>query len=516
MPPAARLRAALPLAALCALLLACLPAPSGAASRRYEAPDAEATHTLRLAQVLHRPMAPPETIDALSAAAHARGRGRPDPPARPVGGVYALDRSSGSASAWADSSFEIRTSPPAPVSPLSGQALYQSSSDSFFASGDDSAVSAADDDAAIPAPDVTDKDTVLAFAKMTANAYTLPTNGDWEPLDHFFTNESFGWTDDGLRGYVYANAQQDLAIIDIKGTTAVFLGIGGDTAPKDKLNDNRMFSCCCAHVDRTWRTVCDCFRGSSQCDAACLRNATSYESSYYAAGQDLYKATSLLYPNATIWLTGHSLGGALSSLLATTYRTAAVTFEAPGERLFAERLGLIGLFAEDTAHLPIYHFGHNADPIFIGRCRGPRSSCYFAGYAMETKCHLGRVCTYAVREALDGEDAGDDAAAVRVVEAPPRPPADDDAEVKWWPGWGSGNSTTTPPSGSEPTTTPPAPAPEPTPTQPIDETPRLGWGVDIRHHRIHEVIDYVISAWPTVPQCTPQAECRDCSGWKFV
>ena len=35
---------------------------------------------------------------------------------------------------------------------------------------------------------------------------------------------------------------------------------------KDKFNDNLLFSCCCAHVDWTWTTVCDCWRGGWKCD----------------------------------------------------------------------------------------------------------------------------------------------------------------------------------------------------------------------------------------------------------
>ena len=48
-----------------------------------------------------------------------------------------------------------------------------------------------------------------------------------------------------------------------------------------------------------------------------------------------------VYPQATVWFTGHSLGGALAAVMAAAIpRTNAITFEAPGERLFVERLGL--------------------------------------------------------------------------------------------------------------------------------------------------------------------------------
>ena len=64
-----------------------------------------------------------------------------------------------------------------------------------------------------------------------------------------------------------------------------------------------------------------------------------------------------MYPNANIWLigrltlfvngvvlsislTGHSLGGSLSSLIGATFGAPVVAFEAPGEKLAASRLHL--------------------------------------------------------------------------------------------------------------------------------------------------------------------------------
>ncbi|CAG8530307.1 11562_t:CDS:2 [Diversispora eburnea] len=85
------------------------------------------------------------------------------------------------------------------------------------------------------------------------------------------------------------------------------------------------------------------------------------------------------YPNATIWLTGHSLGGALSSLLGITFGLPAVGFESPGERLAAERLHLPKPPAIPYDKMNIWHIGHSADPIFMG---GMSSSCYIGGYAV--------------------------------------------------------------------------------------------------------------------------------------
>lgn len=73
-----------------------------------------------------------------------------------------------------------------------------------------------------------------------------------------------------------------------------------------------------------------------------------------------------LYPKATIWLTGHSLGGAIASLVGQTFGLPAVSFESPGDQLAAQRLHLPR--PPGAIKMPIYHFGHTADPIFIGVC----------------------------------------------------------------------------------------------------------------------------------------------------
>jgi lipase ATG15 len=107
-----------------------------------------------------------------------------------------------------------------------------------------------------------------------------------------------------------------------------------------------------------------------------------------------------MYPNATIWLVGHSLGGALASLLGTTFGFPAVAFEAPGERLAAARLELplppspSDPSTRDYSSTPVTHVYHNADPIPMGTCTGPLSPCAQAGYALESRCRLGKSIVY--------------------------------------------------------------------------------------------------------------------------
>ena len=94
-----------------------------------------------------------------------------------------------------------------------------------------------------------------------------------------------GWEpdDDGFRGYVFATEDNSTVVLTIKGTSIPVVG-GGPTIEKDKLNDNLLFSCCCARVSRTWTPVCDCYRGSQKCDEQCVEDALIDESLFYPTG----------------------------------------------------------------------------------------------------------------------------------------------------------------------------------------------------------------------------------------
>ena len=128
-------------------------------------------------------------------------------------------------------------------------------------------------------------------------------------------------------------------IVAIKGTSALWLvGDGGPTVKKDKLNDNLLFSCCCAKVGPTWTPVCDCHSGGYACDQDCLEKSLVEDSLFYPVGVNLYNNVTYLYPDANIWVIGHSLGGSLASLVGATFGAPVVAFEAPGEKLAARRL----------------------------------------------------------------------------------------------------------------------------------------------------------------------------------
>lgn len=245
-------------------------------------------------------------------------------------------------------------------------------------------------------PDMTDKSTVLNLAKIAQNAYVRnPHTGDWQNVTDYDSHDAFGWDEDYIRGHVFKNDLKKLLIISIKGTSSAGLpGTGSeqDTIENDKFNDNLLFSCCCARVSYLWTPVCDCYLDAFTCDQPCLERNIRDNSNYYKSGCQIYRTVANKYPDYTIWTLGHSLGGALSSLVARTYGLVGVTFETPGELLASQRLHLP--LPDDSSFDNIWHVGNNADPIYMGTCNGASSSCNLAGYAMESNCHSGWQITY--------------------------------------------------------------------------------------------------------------------------
>lgn len=254
----------------------------------------------------------------------------------------------------------------------------------------------------LPGPNITDKETVTNLAKMTWNAYTKePGTGEWqEETGRFNHTQSFGWEGDSLRGHVFANKDNSTIIIALKGTSpAVF--DGAETTTNDKVNDNLFFGCCCGQGGHyLWHQVCDCMTSAYTCNSTCLVKAIREENRYYAASIELYGNVTELYPRSNIWLAGHSLGGSTSALLGLTFGLPVTTFEAPGDALAAARLGLP---SPPSAHpnapqtrknTGAVHFGHTADPIFMGTCNAATSGCTLGGYSMQTECHTGVVCRY--------------------------------------------------------------------------------------------------------------------------
>ncbi|KAF2171426.1 hypothetical protein M409DRAFT_18543 [Zasmidium cellare ATCC 36951] len=305
----------------------------------------------------------------------------------------------------------------------------------------------------IHAPNVSDKQTVLSFARMSANAYyegVNRTGWKWKDISPGYNYTlDFGWEEDGLRGHVFVDGSNESVVLALKGTSVPWLD-DPTTTHRDLLNDNLFGSCCCARGGSLfWQPVCDCKVSRGTCNTTCLEHELRNNSNYYSAARKIFDSVQSHYHDSEIWLTGHSLGGVVASMLGHTYGAPTLTFETFPEALAASRLGLPtppGHHVGKSSTSPsshIFHFGNTADPIFMSSCKSSLSSCSLWGYAFESQCHSGRRCVY-------------------------------------------------------------------------DTVGELGWWVEVRNHGIERVIAGVLEKWEGVPECVVVEGCGDCEGWEFV
>ena len=244
-------------------------------------------------------------------------------------------------------------------------------------------------------PNISDKETVVNLAKMTSDAYLEdPNQPNWfnTSLGFNFTNR-FGWDQDGLRGHIFTSEDNSMVVVSFKGTT---IYPRGKLSERDRVNDVTMFSCCCgAQHPYYYAPVCNCSTAAYECNSNCLTQASLQNDSYYDAAIYTMEQAFAAYPKSKFWVVGHSLGGAIAALIGLTYDIPAIAFEAPPERLPAERMGLIPV--NGTAHYRkhhAYHIGNSADPVYMGSCQGYLSFCSAAGFSFETLCHTGKRCEY--------------------------------------------------------------------------------------------------------------------------
>lgn len=233
-------------------------------------------------------------------------------------------------------------------------------------------------------PDVANKTEILALAELAGNAYIYPDQSNasvWRNttgLYHYM--DSYGWNVDGLRGHVFTHVSRSVLVISVKGTSL--------SSAEDKNSANLICSCnCCSTYECS---------GEKTCNGERLSHALP--TMYLSLLIDAYNDVLLDYPGRDVWFTGHSMGAVIASLAAMMTCNPGIGFAAPGEQLFANRIGL----RHGNCPSTIYHFGYYNDPIFNGQCGW---LCSMAGYHMDSQCHHGHECVYGPAEA-DGSGSG--------------------------------------------------------------------------------------------------------------
>lgn len=243
---------------------------------------------------------------------------------------------------------------------------------------------------------------IRTLATMSYDAYYNINDTHWiDPTTNKTTD--IRHSPETVHAYLFSDVTGNTNVISFKGTS---LGIVGDISYNDKLNDNLFYSCCYYEESRMFnRNDCICTHADAKCELAnlqknfekrcykqCYKNTTHYNNNYYEISKNIMEnVKKLIGINSKNILTGHSLGGTLATLMGLEYSIPVVTFNSPGEKHYVNS---VGLKYKNSDLDKIYHFGHNADTIFIGKCNGLLSWCYIAGYIVETKCHLGYTCEY--------------------------------------------------------------------------------------------------------------------------
>ncbi len=258
-------------------------------------------------------------------------------------------------------------------------------------------------------------DDVYEFGIMSHNVYLKSSDKNWinTSLDNVI-DMSIG--EDTVRAYLFSNSDKSRNVVALKGTSIYFgltaseigtLKLNGQgtessdtergilsSVSNDKWNDNLFFSCCF----NVQAGIKDCLcEQETVCCINCYKKSIDFEKNYLSIVKKIMNNVEKIVDinNSELIFTGHSLGGMLASYLGIIYNKLTVSFEAPGDRHY---LFLSDIINKDNNYNNIYHFGHNADPIFMGNCG---STCSLMGYYMNTKCHIGNTCLYNAKEYLN-------------------------------------------------------------------------------------------------------------------
>lgn len=218
-----------------------------------------------------------------------------------------------------------------------------------------------------------DHETIKYLAEMSYDAYIKIEGPGWY---NFNATKIEG----SVKGYIFWHDNR--YIISLKGTSI--------NMSKDRYNDNLFFSCCYYKQSNLFRNTCDVITPEHVCSKSCYENSSNLEANYLNELNKISVNLHDIIDTPDVIFTGHSLGGMLATYLAIKSNKTAVTFETPGTRHYFDGMSLDYSHAVDK----IFHFGHTADPIFMGKCSSRISICYIAGYVIRTKCHVGKRCVY--------------------------------------------------------------------------------------------------------------------------
>lgn len=239
-------------------------------------------------------------------------------------------------------------------------------------------------------------DNVYNLALMSYNVY-FDNKDKWYDVN---LNKSTDISLDksSVKSYLYSNDDKSINVIVFKGTSVILSG--EPSVPSDKFNDNLFFSCC-FYKESNLFTLDHCksdYKGDYKCNQLCYKESINFSNNYYNISQGIIDKLKEYIPLSSIYaITGHSLGGALATMMGIRYDIPVVTFESPGEKHYMKH---ISENKDIYNYKSIYHFGHNADIIFTGECKGRTSLCYLGGYNIETKCHIGKICEYDTKKYL--------------------------------------------------------------------------------------------------------------------
>lgn len=254
-----------------------------------------------------------------------------------------------------------------------------------------------------------DYNTVYQMAVMSRNTYCGIYDNKWinTTLDQVM-NVSISNTD--VNAYLFTNNEKTIGVVAFKGTSVSLFGLNSDfddylllendleSSKSDKYNDNLFFSCCFYKQSKMFNSCDLCENNANNqlymnsellnktCCKDCYSGTLDYSLNYINIVKKIIEnvMTIIDFEKSKIIFTGHSLGGVLASVSSIMYDKQAITFETPGDKHYLNLLNM-------KASTNIYHFGHNADPIFNGNCG---STCSSFGYNINTKCHSGYTCLY--------------------------------------------------------------------------------------------------------------------------